>query len=386
MLIEHSKCNACYLCVNICPKNCIEMKMNNVGEMHPVINKKECIGCDICSTRCPELNPVKRHCVKKTYAAITNNLSQLQQSTSGGMASEIARYILLNGGIVYATVMEGMIAYFERISQLDDVIRIVGSKYIHSWLGDNLKKIKKDLINNRTVLVIGMPCQIASVRAYLGKEYINLYTIDLFCHGTPSQENFRCGIELETKKKEIKQVKFRDGKEYKLTIKKEDGTELIVPYRRSYWFNGFVEGYLFRECCYNCSYANDMRVGDISLGDFWGLESEYETNLDVSNGVNAVLINSSQGEKLFQNIKNNCSIEKHTLNEVKKYNHPLNEPSKKPKQYNKFKKLAQKYNHKVAIIWAYPKKSIYIFLRRCLSKVKILYIVLKKIPRISEKI
>lgn len=386
MLIENSKCNTCYLCVNICPKNCIEMKLNDIGEIHPVVDTEKCNGCNLCSSKCPEITPVDRYSVQNTYASVSKDTKQLLKSTSGGIASEIAKYIISHGGVVYATVMDGLTAHFERISNLDNVVHMTGSKYIHSWFGDNLKKIKIDLIGKLTVLVIGMPCQIAAVRAYLGKNYLNLFTVDLFCHGTPAQENFRCGIALETNEMDVENVRFRDGKEYKLMISKKDGTQLTVPYRKSYWFNGFVEGYLFRECCYSCSYAGDMRVGDISLGDFWGLGSAYRTDLDITAGANAVLINNNQGAKLFEYIRDNICIEEHTLEEVKKYNHPLNAPAKKPREYNRFKKLSKKYNNRIAILFAYPQKSLYIFLRRFLSKITILYRILKKIRWLTDKL
>lgn len=386
MLIENSKCTACYLCVNICPKNCIKMEKNDIGEIHPVIDTERCIGCNLCSSKCPQLTPIKKYLVKNTYASISKNENQLKKSTSGGITSEIAKYVISHNGIVYATIMEELVAHFERITNLDGILNISGSKYIHSWFGENLRKIKEDVINGKIVLVIGMPCQIAAVRAYLGKKYMNLFTIDLFCHGTPAQENFRCGVDLETNEKDVKNVKFRDGKDYKLIITKKDGSKLTIPYRRSYWFNGFVEGYLFRECCYSCRYASEMRVADISIGDFWGLGSVYKTNLDITTGVNAVLINTEQGEELFKHLKRNIYIEEHTLDEVKKYNHPLNSPAKKPREYVRFKKLSQKYGNKIAILFAYPKKSMYIFFRRCLSRIAFLYRILKKIPVISDKI
>lgn len=386
MLIENSKCSACYLCVNICPRNCIQMKKDSSGEIHPVIDLKKCIGCNKCRMNCPEKNPLEKNSVRKTYAAIAKDREQLEKSTSGGVATEISKYIISQKGVVYSTVMDGLTAHFARIVASDDLDRITGSKYVHSHLEDNLKKIKEDLATGVAVLVIGMPCHIAAVRAYLVKEYSNLFTVDLFCHGTPSQENFRCGMSIETNEDKVIKVQFRNGKEYKLTIFKEDGSKLYVPYRRSYWFNGFVEGYLFRECCYECSYADDMRVGDISLGDFWGLGSCYKTDLDIRNGVNAVLVNTCQGEKIFACVSNKLNVEEHVLDEVKKYNHPLNAPANKPKEYKKYKNLSEKYGNKIAIILAFPKKSLFILVRRCIGKIDPLYGLLKKVPFFSNRI
>jgi coenzyme F420-reducing hydrogenase beta subunit len=61
------------------------------------------------------------------------------------------------------------------------------SKYVQSDTNNSFKLAKLDLENGKTVLFSGTPCQIAGLKSFLRKEYENLYTIDLICHGTPSQ-------------------------------------------------------------------------------------------------------------------------------------------------------------------------------------------------------
>ena len=363
MLIDNSKCNACYSCVNVCPKECISMSADIQGELHPKVDYTKCISCHLCEKHCPILNPVEKNVVLNVYAAITKDLKQLKFSTSGGIASELAKYIINNNGVVYATVMNELEAVFERISDIEDIKRIAGSKYVHSHMGLRLKEIKQNLKDGITVLVIGMPCHIGAVKRYLNRTYENLYTVDLFCHGSPSAVSLHEGMRLETAQK-VKKIAFRNGKDYCLTLNKEDGINLSVPYRTSYWFNGFVEGYLFRECCYHCIYADEKRVGDISLGDFWGLGSCIETKLEISEGVNAVLVNTRQGENLWRAMVNCFNIEEHMLEEVKCFNHPLSEPAPMPKNYKRYKILNKYFGLKVAIIVGYPKKSIFIGMRK----------------------
>lgn len=105
MLIDNSKCNACYSCVNVCPKECISMSADIQGELHPKVDYTKCISCHLCEKHCPILNPVEKNVVLNVYAAITKDLKQLKFSTSGGIASELAKYIINNNGVVYATVM-----------------------------------------------------------------------------------------------------------------------------------------------------------------------------------------------------------------------------------------------------------------------------------------
>ena len=46
-------------------------------------------------------------------------------------------------------------------------------------------EVKDCLKNGQQVLFTGTPCQIAGLYAYLHKDYDNLLTLDLACHGTP---------------------------------------------------------------------------------------------------------------------------------------------------------------------------------------------------------
>lgn len=57
--IDKNRCKACYLCVEVCPKNLIKPgeEANQLGH-YPVefIDEENlCIGCAMCAQRCPDL-------------------------------------------------------------------------------------------------------------------------------------------------------------------------------------------------------------------------------------------------------------------------------------------------------------------------------------------
>ena len=58
---------------------------------------------------------------------------------------------------------------------------------------------------------------------------------------------------------------------------------------------------LSRESCSHCHYTNLKRVGDITVGDQWGIpkDSPYEDD----KGLSLILINSDKGKQLFENLE-----------------------------------------------------------------------------------
>lgn len=98
-----------------------------------------------------------------------------------------------------------------------------------------------------------------------------------------------------------------------------------------------MRGDIYRDCCYSCPYAKQQRVGDISLGDFWGIEKtnpeEIRQNggpIDPKQGVSCVLVNSDQGELLLEKVNNNLYLFNSDIESISLNNHQLNHPSNEP--------------------------------------------------------
>lgn len=377
-------CTGCFACVSICPLQSISLQVNEFGELYPTIDQTKCVDCGMCTKVCPTNSPVLGVKPEAVYAAYSKNLEIYKKSTSGGISMEIAKVILSNGGIVYGTGMEGVRANIIRVDSEEDLCLIQGSKYVQSHMNDAMRHIKRDLEAGKKVAFFGVPCQVAGVRNFFKKSVEGLYLIDILCHGAPSQDCLLQGISLETEK-QVVSVKFRENTKYCLSLTSSSGSVIKVPYRRSYWFNGFVEGYIMREACYSCDYAKIDRMGDISLGDFWGLNGE-KTELKHPYGVNLVLVNTSTGRTLWELTQKNVFFEKHELTEALPYNHSLERPLSKPNEYNTFRKMYSEFGGAYAIQNAFRKKTKYIRIRRWLAKHKALSSVVTKIPKIGNKL
>lgn len=57
--IDKTKCKACYLCIDVCPKDLIikGTEANSLGAFPVEFSDKEhnCLGCGACAVRCPDL-------------------------------------------------------------------------------------------------------------------------------------------------------------------------------------------------------------------------------------------------------------------------------------------------------------------------------------------
>ena len=108
---------------------------------------------------------------------------------------------------------------------------------------------------------------------------------------------------------------------------------------------------IHRECCYECKYSNLDRVGDITLGDLWGIE-QFDYEFYDKNGVSLAIINTEKGEKMFREIENKVEYRLYNKDNVTKFNGNLRQPTLRPqtrdiiyKELDKlsFEKYASKY-------------------------------------------
>ena len=337
--LDKNNCTGCRMCEQICPVKAIEMIENKEGFIEPRVNEDKCINCGLCFKRCPQLNDVKNNRLDeiKVYAAKNKNVKQQKESYSGGIFSILANYVLENKGIVYGCAFNSnLVAEHIAIKSKEELYKLRGSKYIQSNTQNTFSEARNDLNNDKLVLYSGTPCQIAGLKAFLDKDYDNLITVDLVCHGVPSPKLWKKQLEeLERKsRKKIKKIKFRDKdshnwEDYGFSIVWEDNKNKYIPSGYSPYIKSFLEGKICRECCYQCKYSKEERVGDITVADYWGIEKEYPDFYD-KNGVSAVIINTKRGELIFEKINCKISYMNTTLDNVKKYNTNLRNPTIRP--------------------------------------------------------
>lgn len=349
MICQKNKCTGCYACYNICPQKAIELVEDEYGYIYPIINKKKCINCNLCKKVCPQIKDSKRKGMhpSKTFAAYSNNQSIRDKSTSGGIATLISKAIIENNGVVYgaSNLFDSDAFCFERINNVNDLYRIQGSKYVHCYINGSYKLVKNDLINKKNVLFIGTPCQIDGLKSFLLKEYENLYTIDIICHGVPSQKILFENLKIyNIDKKDFKMIRFRDNKGFNLSLYKtyEDFKNDIpiksIYANQDFFYKNFLRGNIYRDNCYECKYANDKRIADVTLGDFWGLDKNSISYDNEKLGISVIMCNTPKGEYLFNSIKKEITYDERNFLEAQKNNGQLNNPMIKSRQYYIFKK------------------------------------------------
>lgn len=400
-LCEPRECTGCMACVNVCKHNAIKIVTNNEGFDHPVIIEDSCTNCGLCQMVCPILNPVKYIPNKKdVYACWSNNKEIRLNSSSGGLFTVLAKYVLKQNGVVFGAAFDNNFnVYHTHIINESEIEKLRGSKYVQSKIGSSFIDAKNHLENNKLVLFTGTPCQIAGLKKFILKDYNNLITLDLVCHGVPSPlifNDYKKYIENILNNK-ITDIKFRDKKYswiyYNILINKNnnngtyDGKYYSDPYIR-----GFLNDFYLRPACYNCKFTNLNRTGDITIADYWGYKGRGAVNKNYAElGVSLAIVNTKKGKGIFDNCKNDLVFFEKTINDALRTNKSLKTAFDKPINREEFWDDYYKFGFTgVLNTWLKPKKipfylylnSNYIhnrFIKTCVLLFYIQYRLIKKI-------
>ena len=336
LTVDYEKCTGCGACVQRCPKQCISWTQREFGFRYPQIDKDACVNCGQCEKVCPIDKALEVSAEQKAYAAVHKDDEVLAKSTSGGAFTAIADAVFAQDGIVYgAAMLDGMQVKHIRTSGKDDFEGLRSSKYLQSDTGTTYQMVEQDLKQGKTVLYSGTPCQIDGLKNFLGKDYENLYTVDIVCHGVGSQAYFDKYMDYARERYgKIKALRFR-SKEYAgwscgggvVVVDSSDCLKKI-PYRDfdNYYYSYFLSGDIYRKSCYSCKYANTNRVGDFTLGDYWGVEA-LNLPLQTENGCSLLLVNNRHAMQLLDEIESLDRVET-TVEQAAHCNKQLNAPSK----------------------------------------------------------
>ena len=335
-------CCGCGGCARVCPKGAIAMTPDEDGFLYPVIDGEKCVECGLCEQVCAFGRGDAPESAKEVWAAVSAD-TDISQSASGGLFASLAQAVLASGGAVFGCAMEyeGGKLWPRHIcvTEQADLIRLKGSKYVQSDLGDAYPRIRRLLDQGRTVLFSGTPCQTAGLKGYLRRDYENLYTLDLICHGVPSAKLFQDYIAFEEKRlgSPITSFRFRDksaGWKLHGAMTLEDGRTVYFEPEASSYYQMFLNAYTYRENCYHCPYACDRRPGDITIGDFWCVElvhpelvTENGGGLDHEKGASCLIVNNERGRKLLEQFGRGIRRWPSTYEQAAKYNRQLTAPS-----------------------------------------------------------
>lgn len=331
-ITEH--CTGCGTCRLLCAKKAISFVPDKEGFLQPCIDDALCIDCGLCYKKCPQNASVAKSDPYHVLALRYKDNDILWNSASGGAFIGMARYVVGCGGVVFGVGYDSeWNAHHIAVDNIEDLKVLQSSKYVQANTGDTYCDVKRLLNAGRVVLYSGTACQIAGLKAYLNRDYDNLITMDLICHGVSSPLLFKKYIEWLGNKYGGKIIfyDFRDktggwglGYRAKTKTKTKTRPSTLDPY-----YYHFLKGDTYRECCYHCRYCTKGRVGDITIGDYWGIEHEHPKFFDVR-GVSVILINTKRGERYFTECEDSFHTCKSSFEQALRKNHNLKTPTTRP--------------------------------------------------------
>ena len=346
------------------------MKPDKEGFLFPQIDQAQCVNCGICYDRCPAASGTERREPRFVYAAQQWEQDSLKKSSSGGIAALLAARILEKGGAVYGCAFDEEVrAVHIRVDKPEHLHRLAGSKYVQSDIREVLPAIKEDCVSGRLTAFFGTPCQVAVVRNYVGRNASNLLLVDLICHGTPSPALFADYLQWKALRMgggKIQSFLFRDksvwnwGTAYRATTSTATASAVITASEDPY-YDAFLNAQTFRECCYSCHYAQKNRTGDITLGDFWGIENQHpESGLDIRAGVSVVLLNTDAGVEAFEEITQRLLLCKSDFRKAAAENGNLLHPSQRPPIRDVYYEMVDRHGYAWAFRYLRRQKRYYI--------------------------
>lgn len=280
--------------------------------------------------------------VISTYAAYSKDIRIRTESSSGGVFSLLAEQILQQAGIIYGVAMSQDCQYAEyvRIDKREDLAKLQGSKYLQARVGNTYKKVKNDLEAGLSVLFSGTGCQENGLKRFLGKDYENLYCVDVICHGVPSPKLWRKYVQYVESEVDAKliNVNFRckdDGwSDFGIKRMNSNHKAMYVSKDKDPYMLMFLRDYCLRPSCYECV-AKQHKLSDLTIADFWGI-NKVLPEMNDRNGVSLVILRTGKGSELFDRIKTDIVCKKVSYEDGVRGNPAEYRSAKRPEERNYF--------------------------------------------------
>lgn len=341
ILDKKEDCCGCMACVQICPIQCINLTTDNEGFVYPVVNTTACLNCGLCNKVCPMLKSSSSHSPLLSIAYKNPIEEERYNSSSGGFFIMLAKRVVAEGGVVFGVTYDtDWMPVHSYAETYEGIKAFMGSKYVQSNVGSTYIKAKEYLLKGRLVLYTGTPCQIAGLKSFLRKEYDNLITIEIMCHGVPSPGVWKnyinevCQYNTDNHdtatspslcaKSSIEGISFRDKSngwtKYDFVIYGKASSAIghnaaissknyIVRQwsKQNPYMQAFLCNVILRPSCYSCKHKTGKSGADFSIGDFWTVDT-YKPLMNDDKGVSLVYVLSEKGKCIFANLQ--CSYEK----------------------------------------------------------------------------
>lgn len=345
-------CCGCYACEEVCPVQAIQMKPDKKGYYFPVVDPDTCVSCGLCKKSCVIQKPrLVEH--RETFpiglCAYHKDLDTRKGSSSGAMFPGFAKHIIedKHGYVAGAKYDEDMNVVSSVGNTMEEVQKFYGSKYCKSLLDGSYKKIKELLDKGEYVLFSGLPCECSGLRAFLRKDYEKLYICEIICHAAPSAKVFKAYVNYLEKKfgSKVTHVTFRQKKNgwqahlTSMVVDFKDRKPLRVVNRTNNYYRIFANDLIARESCTSCRFTHLNRAGDVTIGDFWGVQDIHPEMFD-NQGTSFILINNERGLELWNMVKGDYEWMESSVEQIFKKNHsePISYKIDRDEFFHRFEK------------------------------------------------
>lgn len=305
-------CCGCTACESICGVGAITMGTDKEGFLYPQIDLSRCVNCDLCEKVCPVIyrdSTSIQQSERSIFALCHKDLNRRKLSSSGGVFSAVIEFCISNGGVVYGAVYNNSFEVVHKVFCDEDSAKAIrGSKYVQSNIHGVYKEIQSHLNQGKMVVFSGTPCQVEGLVCFLRKPYDNLITVDLLCHGVPSPKIFREYVKIVQKYSfgRLSRIYMKDKtfgwENSMLRLHFSTGRTEINSILSTLWHKIFYSHTVNRPICAKCRWTNLHRPGDISIGDYWGIDKIHH-NFQTNDGVSLLLVNTDKGHELWRKIK-----------------------------------------------------------------------------------
>lgn len=350
---DKTQCSGCSACAQKCPKQCIEMVEDKKGFLYPKVDKATCVQCGLCEKVCIELNQYEKRTPLSACASKNKDESVRGTSSSGGIFTLMAEKVIEEGGVVFGVRFdENWECVHDYIESKEDIHLFRGSKYLPSKVGASFKNAEHFLKEGRKVLFTGTPCQIAGLNRYLNKEYENLLTVDVVCHGVPSPAVWRrykdymkkqyarksdnsvsissnpltpavnvltkdvvqiSGINFRSKRLGWKRFSFDFTLAKVLDRSQGNSVSISLEADKNPFMRLFIYNVILRPSCYNCPAKAGRTQSDITVGDFWHI-NDIMPDYNDDKGVTLAYLNTEKGSLFYNSL--NCDTRKLTVKDA----------------------------------------------------------------------
>ena len=308
LFTEKKNCCGCSACKDACPADAIQMVLDREGFWYPWIDRKLCVGCKRCEQVCPIKHPAGEKQQNIYFGVQAKEDAVRYASSSGGMFSVLAEYVLRQQGVVWgAAYNEKMEVVHTEVKDREELDGLRRTKYVQSNLDGVFRRIKEALNEGKWLLFCGTPCQVHALKLFLGKSYPKLILADLICYGVPSPGIWNSYVKHLEKKHggKMKAFFFRDKRKrdsghtcsYVIGETEYVGNLNDDPYCRLYFENNII-----RPSCHACKYCTVNRDSDFTLGDFWGIE-KVKPEVDDGMGNSMVILHTDKARRIWNQIK-----------------------------------------------------------------------------------